>query len=244
MPRQPLRNIIPGKPVIEIGPSTFAKRPKLAAYVAQTIAGWAQVELSLSVVLARYTSRNIEQSIDMYLSIDGFGAQSLLLEAAAKSVLSQDNYDLFDATMRFIKANYAVRNEMAHWTWGVTDALTDGLIIIEPRGHKKLNALQFNLIGQDMSKVVPRIMAMAQEQEKNVFAYRERDLVRCAEDMFKAEVFADRLQQLRSTEADIAEGRSILLGRNEIRQAYENNVRKRLPRGTMMPEGRWSSDVY
>ena len=47
-----------------------------------------------------------------------------------------------------------------------------------------------------------------------------------------------------STDADIAEGRSILLNRNETRQAYENNVRKRLPQGIMIPEGRWSSDVY
>jgi hypothetical protein len=244
MPKQPLRNVIRGNHPIEIGPRTFAKRPKLAAYVAQTIAGWAQVELSLALVLARYTSRNIEQSVDMYLSIDGFGAQSLLLEAAARSVLPQDNFELFDATMRFIKNNYTIRNEMAHWTWGVTDALPDALVIIEPRSHKKLHALQFNIGDQDMSKAIPRLMALAKEQEKNVFVYRERDLARCAEDMFNAEIFADRLQQLRSTEADIAEGRRILLRRNEIQQAYENNVRRRFPRGTMLLEARWSSDVY
>jgi hypothetical protein len=117
---QPLRNVISGNHPIEIGPRTFARRPKLAAYVAQTIAGWAQIELSLALVLARDTSRNIEQSVDMYLSIDGSGAQSLLLEAAARTVLSQDNFDLFDATMRFTKANHAIRQRNGALDVGVS----------------------------------------------------------------------------------------------------------------------------
>jgi hypothetical protein len=39
--------------------------------------------------------------------------------------------------MRFIKLNYNIRNEMAHWGWGVTDTLPDALIIFEPVNSKK-----------------------------------------------------------------------------------------------------------
>jgi hypothetical protein len=224
MPRQPLHNITDEKPLIEIGPRTFSKRPKLAAYVAQVIAGWAQVELALACVLARYTSRNIEQSIDMYLSIDGFRAQARLVEAAAKTVLTKDDLRLFDATLRFIRRNYNIRNEMAHWTWGISEALPDALLIIEPRANKKLYALQFNLVDQDLSKIIPRIQELTREQERSIFVYRENDLVKCAEDMFQAEILSDRLQQLCSAEKDKTEGRAVLLSRAEIRGFYEKET--------------------
>jgi len=220
MPRQPLSKVTDKKPIIEIGPRTFSRRPKLAAYVAQVIAGWAQVELALASVLARYTSRNIEQSIDMYLSIDGFRAQARLLEAAAKTALTRDNFHLFTATMRFVRINYNIRNETS-LDLGRNRFLPDALIILEPKIHKKLHSLQFNLLDQDLRKVVPRLAELNREQESNTFVYRENDLAKCADDMFQAEILSDRLQQLCSTEVDIKAGREILLGRAEIRGFYE-----------------------
>jgi hypothetical protein len=196
MPRQPLSKVTDKKPVIEIGPQTFSRRPKLAAYVAQVIAGWAQVELALASVLARYTSRNIEQSIDMYLSIDGFRAQARLLEAAAKTALTRDNFHVFSATMRFIRINYNTRNEMAHWTWGVTDFLPDALVILEPKIHKKLYSLQFNLLDQDLRKIVPRLAELNREQEISTFVYRESDLAKCADDMFSMITGIDTLSAI------------------------------------------------
>ncbi len=59
---------------------------------------------------------------------------------------------------------------------------------------------------------------------KSYFFYKESNLIKCADDMFQAEIYADRLQQLSSSESDIQEGRAILLKRPEIRQFYEKMV--------------------
>ena len=224
MPKQPLHKNYDHVSPIFIGPQTFEKRPKLAVYVAQIIAGWAQVDLTLATVLARYARRNIEQSIDMYLSIEGFALQAKMLDAAAKTALTRDNYLLYKATMRFIKLNYDIRNELAHWGWGITDTIPDALIIFEPVSKKKLDALAFNLVGQNLATMHGKISELKKQSDLEVFFYRENDLKKCADDMFKTEIFADRLQQLSSSESDIKEGRSVLLTRPEIKQFYEKMV--------------------
>ncbi len=224
VPKQPLNKNYDRVSPILIGPQTFEKRPKLAVYVAQIIAGWAQVDLTLSTVLARYARRNIEQSIDMYLSIEGFASQAKILDAAAKTALTRDNYLLYKATMRFIRLNYDTRNELAHWGWGITDTIPDALIIFEPVSKKKLDALAFNLIGQNLAAIQGKISELKKQDHLKIFFYRESDLKKCADDMFKAEAFADRLQQLSSSESDIEEGRSVLLTRPELKQFYEKMV--------------------
>jgi hypothetical protein len=132
----------------------------------------------------------------MYLSIDGFRAQARVLEAAAKTALTQDNFHVFSATMRFIRINYNTRNEMAHWTWGVTDFLPDALVILEPKIHKKLYSLQFNLLDQDLRKIVPRLAELNREQEISTFVYRESDLAKCADDMFSMITGIDTLSAI------------------------------------------------
>lgn len=224
MPKQPLHKNYDTVSPIMVGPQTFAERPKLAVYIAQIIAGWAQVDLALAVTFARYTRQNIEQSIDIYLSNEGFAAQGKMLDAAAKNILTKDNFLLYRATMRFVKLNYNIRNEMAHWGWGITDTLPDVLIIFDPVNSKKFNSLMFNISGQNMGAIMPRIIELKAEAEKNYFFYKENDLKKCADDMFQAEIYADRLQQLSSSTSDIEEGRGILLKRPEIKQFYEKMV--------------------
>lgn len=79
------------------------------------------------------------------------------MDAAAKSMLTADDYLLYSATMRFIKLNYKIRNEMTHWGWGITDTLPDALIIFESVASKKINSLAFNTGGQNMGLIVKRI---------------------------------------------------------------------------------------
>ena len=225
VPKQPLNKNYDRVSPILIGPQTFEKRPKLAVYVAQIIAGWAQVDLTLATVLARYARRNIEQSIDMYLSIEGFALQAKMLDAAAKTALTRDNYLLYKATMRFIKLNYDIRNELAHWGWGITDTIPDALIIFEPVSKKKLDALAFNLVGQNLATMHGKISELKKQVRSGRYFFIGRsDLKKCADDMFKTEIFADRLQQLSSSESDIEEGRSVLLTRPELKQFYEKMV--------------------
>lgn len=237
MPRQPLHQITDQEPVVFIGPETFERRPMLATYVAQVIAGWAQVEISLACVLAHYDNADIENSVDTYLNTKGFMAQAEILNKTARAALTPENYDLYEATIKFINSNYQIRNDMAHWTWGVTDLLPEALIIIEPKANKKIAALAFNMIGQDMRVLAQRIMELQSRQKKGVFVYRKNDLKRCVQDMFAAEVLADRLQQLKSSKQDMDEGRAILLKRPEIRQHYDKIVADRTKAMEARPGG-------
>ena len=51
-----------------------------------------------------------------------------MLDAAARSMLKNEDYDLFTLTMKAIKAVRDRRNDFAHGVWGWSDELKDALL--------------------------------------------------------------------------------------------------------------------
>jgi hypothetical protein len=222
MPRQPLSTLTGNRKLndpIMIGPHTFAKRPDLAHLVCGIITGWAKVEGCLSLVFARYTRARVDVAMNIYNNVDAFRAQEQMLEGAARAALSDDDFFLYQASMKFIKRQYSVRNEMAHWLWGSTDDLPDALIIMEPVSHRKAHTMMF---GANTGYDIEKCREYWAESQNGTFVYRKADLESHAKQMFKAEILSDRLQFLaaKPPQNDV-EGRSHLLSDPEIRRDYE-----------------------
>lgn len=220
MPRQPLSRIRSTlSSSLFVGPETFSARPELAALVCRVITGWAQVEGVLALVFARYAGMSVESALTIYNTVEGFRAQRQMLDGAAKWRLSPDDFHLYSATMSFVMQQYSVRNEMAHWVWARTEDLPNALVIMEPVAHRRQHSMVFGAqTGYDMAKV-PKYL---QELEENTFVYREPDLKWHADQMFRAEVLADRLQWLAAAPPVYEEqGRNHLLGEPYIVEQYD-----------------------
>jgi hypothetical protein len=220
VPRQPLNKIVQNlKDPIGLGLGTFAARPELAALVCDVITGWARVEGSLSLVFARYTYSRVDIAMSTYNSVEGYRAQRQMLGGAARAALSVDNYMLFEATMEFVKRQYNIRNEMAHWIWGKTEDLPDALIIMEPVSQRKTSTMIFG--ARNVTDLI-NSQKFKEDSGKKTFVYRKNDLETHAKEMFKAEVLADRLQYLvAKPPQDHDEGRQHLLQEPDILRDYE-----------------------
>lgn len=179
---------------ILIGPNTFSARPHLAYLIPQIIAGWVQVEISLAETFGTYASLGPDVALSVYNAVDNFRAKQAMLDAAAKTVLNEEDLDLYSATMRFVKRRYVTRNEMAHWLWGYADDFPEALFIIDPVAASKVRMFY---AGIRSLKDLPRIEPYRQEADSKTFIYRKRDLEEHSNEMFRAELAAGSLAALR-----------------------------------------------
>jgi hypothetical protein len=108
-------------------------RPKIAEGIAQCITAWTEVELQMGHLLAILLETTASTAMSMYLSVDAASAQAAILTAAAESVMTEDEFEVFAALMTTVRAAHKHRNKFAHWHWGYSDEITDGLLLIEPK---------------------------------------------------------------------------------------------------------------
>lgn len=71
----------------------------------------------------------------MYLRLNNAEARRSVLDAAASTTLSTDDYTLFALTMKAIKPIRDRRNDFAHGFWGITAELPDALLWVSADDH-------------------------------------------------------------------------------------------------------------
>jgi hypothetical protein len=86
-----------------------------------------------AMITPRRRVSNASTAMSMYLSVDAASAQVAILTAAAESVMTNDEVEVFAALMTTVRAAHKHRNKHAHWHWGCSDEITDGLLLIEPK---------------------------------------------------------------------------------------------------------------
>ena len=131
MPSRRLRPTLKGNPGIGFGPGFLERRPLVAALVMQLIAEWSEVELQRSRLLTVLLG-NSEAALDMYLALTSSVAQKAALRAVLASSVSPDELSLFERIMKFAAPIESDRNEYAHWLWGTSDQIDDGLLCMSP----------------------------------------------------------------------------------------------------------------
>jgi len=118
---------------ISFTPESTIERPEVGAWIAQCIACYSWVETQTSRLFSLLLGLNVEAGIELYI---GFGAASLKengLRILARSRLAPPDYAIIEALLKVIQSHQKIRDKIAHWYWGKSDQIGDGLILIDPR---------------------------------------------------------------------------------------------------------------
>jgi hypothetical protein len=108
-----------------IGVGYIEDRPQAAAIVARIITAWADVEVQCARLLATLVGTDVPAVAAVFGSLRSSRAQSDALEAAAKTTLSEQDYELFTAHMARRTALEKERNDLAHGCFGVAASIPD-----------------------------------------------------------------------------------------------------------------------
>jgi hypothetical protein len=103
-------------------------RPAAAAIVARIITSWADIEVQCGRLLAELMGTNVPAAAAVFGSLRSSRAQHDALEAAAKVVLDERDYELFAAHMARRNSLEKERNDLAHGCYGVSVSIQEHII--------------------------------------------------------------------------------------------------------------------
>lgn len=181
MPPQPLKSVVREASCNFSAPS-FESAPDVAKGVAACLAAWSLVELRLGQLFLILIGARREVGADLWSSWSSATAKDSALASVAHSSLSSDDKRLFDAVLRHAKANYAVRNKLAHWIWGTT-SVPGVMALVNPK-H------MWRGFGKGADSQLPEHATVSPD---DVFAYTSQGLDR---DRMEFEHLADMLTKL------------------------------------------------
>lgn len=132
MPPQPLLTVC-SNATVELSPQRIIERPQVAAWVGECIACWSIVEHETSRLFTLLLDVNVEAGMELYNQFGGASLKENGIKALARSKLQRPDYEIIDALLKMIKSQEKTRNKIAHWYWGVSDQVPDGLVLVDPR---------------------------------------------------------------------------------------------------------------
>jgi hypothetical protein len=132
MPPQPIKFIKP-EAGISFTPESTIERPEVGAWIAQCIACYSWVETQTSRLFAALLKLNVEAGIELYNELGGASLKENGLKILARSRLSPPDYAIIEALLKVIQSHQKIRDKIAHWYWGKSDQIEDGLILIDPK---------------------------------------------------------------------------------------------------------------
>ncbi len=145
MPPQSLRKICPAATIsfapernretILFPPEKVIERPEVAARIAQCIACWSLVEIETSRLFARLFGRgpDLEAGVALYNSFAGANHKERAIKVLARSGKGRACYEIIDALLKVIESQRKIRDKIAHWCWGISDQIPDGLVLVDPK---------------------------------------------------------------------------------------------------------------
>jgi hypothetical protein len=111
----------------------MSSRPKVSAKVAEIIAQWANTESMLGLFLGFLLHADGKTTIAMYISLENRAAQLRMMDAAARSKLPPEHYDVCVIVLeQFLRPAMRLRDKLAHWCWGYSLELPNDLLLMEP----------------------------------------------------------------------------------------------------------------
>jgi hypothetical protein len=137
---QPLSRVAPKAESIKLGSTEhFEKHPDIALHAMKVIAAAVTIEAGFARIFVALMGTNPGPGVAMYLSLQADTARRSVLRAAAKNALSNRDAELFEALLAVAKTATKLRHKLAHWTWGATPDVTDGLLICDPTEYIPLS---------------------------------------------------------------------------------------------------------
>ncbi|MGH9436691.1 MAG: hypothetical protein ACRD22_02045 [Terriglobia bacterium] len=161
-----------------IGTQDFSasnERPKLALAAMNIIAKWSVLEGFLSQLFVNMLGSNPYPGAAIYQALTSAAAQDAAFRAIAAIATkdsSQDEKDIFEAILKLVKNTRQRRNKIAHWVWGYSEDIPDGVLLCDP---SKIMQFQVNLADATRRKEMHEIGSLFREIRKEIFVYYQTD---------------------------------------------------------------------
>jgi hypothetical protein len=184
---QPINKILP-KPRVVLDTDVLDEKPDLAVLVVKIFAVWASIERRLSVLLVHLLGADSVHAHAIFSILQTQALQTKAMEAAAKSALTADELDLFNAFLTVISGVQKTRNRLAHWSWGKCVQRPDLLVLGDPDGLRDRDtrmAAHYQSLRQDASLL--EIANAIQFDLSKFYGYSKADLEREVRDLLEAE---------------------------------------------------------
>lgn len=134
---QPLSRVMPkaGVRIGNAGDRPLLRHPQLATLAIEAIASWSNVENFMLKMFVQLLGGNKSLATNIFLSLENQSAKTAAINAAANTALKEkpDVLVVFKAIMAISKTNEKSRNKLAHWIWGDSPNISDGLLLINPK---------------------------------------------------------------------------------------------------------------
>jgi hypothetical protein len=198
---QPINKIVPNPRVI-LDTDALSDRPDLAILVVKIFAVWANIERRLSVLLVHLLGADQVHAHAIFSILQTQALQAKALEAAAKSALSPDVLDIFDAALTVISGVQKTRNRLAHWAWGKCPQRPDLLLLADPDGLKNWDtqaAAYFQSLKPGEATLWGTLMGPPIFDISKFYGYSKADLEREVRDLMDADQIAFLLQNYLDT---------------------------------------------
>lgn len=177
MPRQPLLERYHQGPW-SMGASAREERPELVLIIGQCLTYWPDIELFMALLLGVMLKANTDAAVAVYLAITAGPARRAALKAAADSVLSEAERELFAAIQIVHKGIETQRNDLAHGCYGSIRAIPDALLWVET---KHMTNWTISVWNKDANNT--RTGFEHDELARHMFVYKKTDLEAIFEEM-------------------------------------------------------------
>jgi hypothetical protein len=186
MPGQPLATF-PDVKSFTFGPGSVFKRPKLAPYIMLILEHWAFTEWGILRIGASCVGGDLTIATAMLQAVDSQAAQRSAILAAAKSMLDDEHWIIFEAAFFSILPSRAIRNKFAHHLWGVSNDLPDALILQDTRHANLELAKRVKRVQQRIADGVAPVFAGERDVNRGeMFVWREADFKKEVENAARA----------------------------------------------------------
>lgn len=126
-PRKPIATDFPNARAT-MGVGYIEDRPKAASLVGRIVTSWVDIEIQVTRLLAELMGANIPQVAAVFGSLRNSRAQSDALNAAAETVLNEQDLLLFQAYVARKASLEKERNDLAHGCFGVAVSIPDHIV--------------------------------------------------------------------------------------------------------------------
>lgn len=134
---QPLSRVSPDAIlfIANAGERALEKRPELAILAMESIASWSNVESFFLNMFVELLGGERSIAANIYLSLENQSAKDAAIRSAGETALAEkpDEHRILKSIMKLSKSYAKERNKLAHWVWGFSPQITDGIILVDPK---------------------------------------------------------------------------------------------------------------
>lgn len=148
------------------------QRPGIAVAIMKCIALWAVIESEFSELFVTILASNKEMGASLWNEFGSDTSKRHAFRSICVSNLQKQDYDIINGMLKMIKSQASTRNIMAHGVYGISEEITDGIIVVDSR---RLTVIRGKM--EDCSTFDDKLSVANEGIPKEyVFVYKEKDL--------------------------------------------------------------------